>query len=100
MRVLSIALPALAFLSLAAFASAPAVAKSPAPSHTVAGQVQPKPPLKLTDEQKKHVAQALNGKDTLDKMPDGFTPAVGAKVPTQKKLAEHPLPRPLVDDIP
>ena len=33
-------------------------------------------------------------------MPEGFTPAIGAKVPTQKKLAAHPLPRPLVYEIP
>jgi hypothetical protein len=79
---------------------APAAAESPAPSNTVAGKVAPKPPLKLTAEQKRRVAQAINGKDTLDKLPDGFTPAPGAQVPPQKKLPEHPLPRPLVYEIP
>ena len=87
-------------LILAAFVTVPAFAAGPAPSNTVAGKVAPKPPLKLTDAQKQRVAQAINGKDTLDKLPDGFTPAIGAKVPTQKKLAEHPLPRPLVYEMP
>jgi len=81
-------------------AVAPAVAQSPAPSHTVAGQVPPKPPLRLTGEQKSRVAQAINGQDTLAKLPEGFTPAIGAKVPIQSKLPEHPLPRPLVYEIP
>jgi hypothetical protein len=94
MRTLTLAL-------LASFAIiAPAAAKSPAPSNTVAGKVSEKPPLQLTDEQKKKVVQAITGKDSLEKVPDGFTPAIGAKVPTQKKLAEHPLPRPLVYEIP
>jgi hypothetical protein len=79
----------------------PAAAKGPAPSNTVAGRVAPKPPLKLTDAQKQRVAQAIDGKDTLDnKLPEGFTPAIGAEVPIQKKLPEHPLPRPLVYEIP
>lgn len=94
MRTLALAL--LASLAVAA----PATAASPAPSHTAAGKVAPKPPLKLTDEQKNRVAQAINGRDTLDKLPEGFTPAIGAKVPSQKKLPEQPLPRPLVYDIP
>jgi hypothetical protein len=89
----------LAFLASLAFV-APAAAKSPAPSNTVAGKVAPKPPLKLTDEQKQKVVQAITGKDSLEKVPDGFTPQVGAKVPIQKKLHEHPLPRPLVYEIP
>jgi len=93
-RVLSVVLLGLAF------AAAPAGAQGPAPSNTVAGVVQPKPPLTLTDEQKKRVAQAINGQDSLDKLPEGFTPAVGAKVPVEAKLPEHPLPRPLVYDIP
>jgi len=79
---------------------APASAKSPAPSNTVAGKIAPKPPLKLTDTQKQRVAQAINGKDTLEKVPEGFTPAIGAKMPIQKKLPGHPLPRPLVYEIP
>ena len=90
----------LAALAGLVFAGAPAAAQSPAPSNTVAGTIAPKPPLKLTDEQKKRVAQAINGKDTLDKLPEGFTPAIGAKVPIQSKLPEHPLPRPLVYEIP
>ena len=88
-----------AILALVAVA-APAAAKSPTPTGTVAGKVAEKPPLKLSDEQKQKVAQAIAGKNMLDKLPEGFTPAIGAKVPTQKKLPEHPLPRPLVYEIP
>lgn len=92
-RILGLVLLGLAFAT-------PAGAQAPAPSNTVAGAVQPKPPLTLTDEQKQRVAQAINGQDTLDKLPDGFSPAVGATVPVEDKLPEHPLPRPLVYDIP
>ena len=94
MRTLMLAL-------LASFAvAAPAAAQGPVPTYTVAGKVAPKPPLKLTDDQKRLVAQQIKTQNTLDKLPDGFTPAVGAKMPTQKKLAEHPLPRPLVYEVP
>ena len=46
MRLLIMLFAVLAFASLAA----PAAAQGPAPSNTVAGEVPPKPPLKLTDE--------------------------------------------------
>ena len=96
MRLLIMLFAVLAFASLAA----PAAAQSPTPSNTVAGEGPPKPPLKLTDEQKKKVAQGISGQDSLEKPPDGFTPPIGAPVPIQSKLAEHPLPRPLVYEIP
>ena len=90
MRILILAL--LASLAVAA----PAVAQGPAPSNTVAGDVPPKPPLKLTDEQKARVAQAINGQDTLAKLPAGFAPAIGARAPSEDAVPEYPLPRPLV----
>jgi hypothetical protein len=43
---------------------------------------------------------AINGQDSLDKLPEGFALAIGAKVPVPSKLPEHPLPRPLVYAIP
>ena len=94
MRILILAL--LASLAVAA----PAVAQGPAPSNTVAGDVPPKPPLKLTDEQKARVAQAINGQDTLAKLPAGFAPAIGARAPSEDAVPEYPLPRPLVYDVP
>jgi hypothetical protein len=94
MRLLILAL--LAILAVAA----PAAAESPAPSNTVAGEVPPKPPLKLTDEQKNKVAQAINGQDTLAKLPAGFTPAIGARAPSEDAVPEYPLPRPLVYEVP
>ena len=75
-------------------------AHAQAPSDSVAGVVQPKPPLTLTDEQKKKVGDAVWKEDSLDKLPEGFEPAVGAKVPDQKKLAAHPFPRPLIYEVP
>ena len=94
MRLLILAL--LASLAVAA----PAAAQGPAPSNTVAGEVPPKPPLKLTDEQKARVAQAINGQDTLAKLPAGFAPAIGARAPSEDAVPEYPLPRPLVYDVP
>lgn len=76
------------------------LAHGQAPSRTVADPIKPKPALTLTDEQKKKVVDAVWKEDALDKLPDGFEPAVGAKVPTEAKLPEHPLPRPLVYEIP
>ena len=78
----------------------PAAAESPAPSNTVAGEVPPRPPLKLTDEQKNKVAQAINGQDTLAKLPAGVAPAVGARAPSEDAVPEYPLPRPLVYEVP
>lgn len=96
MRPLISIFAVLAILTLVA----PAAAESPAPSNTVAGEVPPKRPLRLNDEEKRHIAQAINGQDSLDKLPEGFTPAIGAKVPIQSKLPEHPLPRPLIYEYP
>ena len=90
----------LALLALCAIAAPAAAAEAPGQTNTVAGTVAPKPPLKLTDEQKKLVAQRIKTQNTLDKLPEGFTPTIGAKVPIQSKLAEHPLPRPLVYAVP
>jgi len=82
-------------------AMAPAVAaENGVPTYTVAGKVPPKPPLKLTDAQKARVVQAIKGENTLVKVPEGFTPAIGAHVPIQSKLPGHPLPRPLVYEVP
>lgn len=67
---------------------------------TVAGIVQPKPPLSLTDAQRRQVFEAVSKEDTLEKLPADFQPAIGAKMPVQAKLAEHPLPRPLIYKVP
>lgn len=77
-----------------------AAAQMHSPTGTVADPVKAKPPLTLTDAQRARVVDAVSKEDTLAKLPDGFAPAVGMKIPTQKKLAAHPLPRPLVYDVP
>jgi hypothetical protein len=63
------------------------------------GTVQ-KPPLQLSDAQKQQILAAVGDKNTLDKMPEGFTPQAGAKVPAQEKLPLHPLPPELVQKLP
>ena len=70
------------------------------PTGTVADPIKPKPPLMLTEAQRAKVVDAVSKDDTLEKLPEGFEPAVGAKVPEQAKLAAHPLPRPLVYEVP
>ena len=101
-RHLLLALAAPALLAVPALIISPALAApaNPGPSHTVADPIRAKPPLKLTEAQKSRIVQAMNGRDTLEKPPAGFTPAIGAKMPTQKQLAAHPMPRPLVYEIP
>jgi hypothetical protein len=61
---------------------------------------QPKSPLALDETQRQQVWQAVRAQATDDKLPSDFQPAIGAKVPTQKKLPLHPLPRPLVNQVP
>jgi hypothetical protein len=62
--------------------------------------LQPKPRLELSKNQRQQVLAAVNGRATDDKLPPGFQPTFDAKVPSQKKLPLHPLPRPLVYRIP
>jgi hypothetical protein len=61
---------------------------------------QPKPAPVLSEAQRQQVWQAVMARATDDKLPEGFQPVVGAKVPTQKKLPLHPLPRPLANELP
>lgn len=68
------------------------------PSYSSA--LQPKPRLELSGTHRQHVLQAVNAQATDDKPVPGFQPTMGATVPTQKKLPLHPLPRPLVNQIP
>lgn len=80
--------------------AAPAAAQLHSRTHTVADPIKSKPPLALSKEQQARVVAAVSKEDTLDKLPEGFEPAVGAKAPTQQKLNAHPLPRPLVYEVP
>jgi hypothetical protein len=91
--------PALIF-AVAALIAGPAHAAEGTPSITVANLNHAKQPLHLSDAQRRQVVDAINGRNTLDKLPEGFVAQVGAKVPTQKKLPLEPLPRPLVYKIP
>ena len=62
--------------------------------------LKPKPRLELSGTQRQQVLQAVNAQASDDKLPPGFQPSMDAKVPSQKKLPLHPLPRPLVYRIP
>jgi hypothetical protein len=89
----------IAALLLAALGQ-PAAAQVHSPTGTVADPLKAKPPLTLTDAQRARVVEAVSKEDTLGKPPEGFVPAVGARVPAQEKLAAHPLPRPLIYEVP
>ena len=65
---------------------------------TVAAQSKGAPAL--NEAQREQVWQAVMARATDDKLPADFEPTVGAKVPTQKQLPLHPLPRPLVNQVP
>jgi hypothetical protein len=69
------------------FLASPALAVAKSPPH-------------LNDAQRRVLLQSVSGKDTTDKLPERFTPAVGAKIPTQKKLPIHPVPPPARAKIP
>jgi uncharacterized protein DUF1236 len=79
--------------------AAPTIASTPAlPQHQTA-------PLNLSDEQRAKIREAVTPKDTevtfrlkATKSAASFEPAVGAKIPSS--LKPHPLPRPLVYDMP
>jgi hypothetical protein len=61
---------------------------------------EPKPAPALNEVERQQVWQAVMAQATDDKLPEGFQPVVGAKVPTQIKLPLHPLPGPLANQIP
>ena len=63
-------------------------------------QAPKKAPLHLTDAQRKLVIDSVSSRDTGDKLPAGFNPAVGAKIPSQKKLPIHPVPPPARAKVP
>jgi hypothetical protein len=69
-------------------------------SDTIAGPIQPKAELHLTQSQRQQTLQRVNATDTDDPAPPDFHPGIGAAVPSQKKLPLHPFPQQLVGKIP
>jgi Protein of unknown function (DUF1236) len=57
-----------------------------------------KPPLQLSDEQRREIQDALVTAHSAQKTPDKFDAKVGEKVPTQLKL--DPMPAPLINRQP
>jgi len=101
----------LAATILALAVSVPPVAAGPqsgAVEQTVpppVAQNQKPPPLKLSDDQRAKIRQAVNGENTEvqftiapNKPAKGFAPSVGAKIPAG--LKPHTLPPPLLADMP
>lgn len=83
----------------------PSAAAEPAPMSKAVHEQPTLPPLQLSDTQRQRIRQALsreqteiNPKAKTVKPAAAFEPAVGAKLPSQLKA--HPLPRPLVYEIP
>jgi hypothetical protein len=57
-----------------------------------------KPPLQLTDPQRKSIIEAVVVEHTHQRTPKDFQPQVGMKV--DKAIQSHPMPRPLIYEIP
>ena len=83
----------------------PPAAAEPGPMNKAVHEQPTLPPLQLTDAQRDRIRQALSRRQTeinpntkTVKPAAAFEPAVGAKLPSQLKA--HPLPRPLVYEIP
>lgn len=54
--------------------------------------------LKLTDDQRASIVEAVSSEDTHQRTPANFEPRVGASITSAIK--PHPLPRPLVNQLP
>lgn len=63
-------------------------------------QAPKKAALQLTDAERKLVVDSVSGWDTGATLPAGFNPAVGAKIPSQKKLPIHSVPPPASLKVP
>jgi hypothetical protein len=57
-----------------------------------------KPPLQLSDEQRRRIQDALVTAHSAQKTPDKFEPKIGEKVPTSLKL--DAMPAPLINQEP
>jgi hypothetical protein len=69
------------------------------PTDTIAGARSPNAPFALNSAEQAQIVKAVAGEDTRAKLPEGFTPQVGAKVPA-KNLPMHPLPQALEQNLP
>ncbi len=83
-----------------AMASAAATTAPQGAANPVDEASRPKPPLRLEDQQRRQVVRAVESLHRMQAPPAGFQVAVGSAVPSQKKLHLHPLPRPLIYQIP
>jgi len=55
-----------------------------------AAQNQPKDPIGLTATQRQMIAWSIAGFAHLQRLPQGFRPAIGAKIPDQLRLRQIP----------
>ena len=79
----------------------PAAAQNTAPTiqpDELTAQVQKKPPLQLSEQQRVAIQEALVTAHSAQHTPDKFEPKVGEKVPTKLKL--DAMPAPLINQEP
>jgi hypothetical protein len=83
------------FIVAFAVTATPALAQSGGTiePHDLVKQANQKPALKLTEQQKAEIRDAMVGVHNAQKLPKGFAPQVGAKIPTALKTS--PVPSPL-----
>jgi hypothetical protein len=78
--------------------SATAQNKPPIQPDALTDSARQKPPLQLSEEQRREIQDALVTAHSAQKTPDKFEAKVGEKVPTQLKL--DPMPTPLINQQP
>ena len=86
-----------ALILLAASATAQNNAPSVQPNELTAS-AKPKPPLQLSDQQRRKIQEALVTAHSAQKTPEQFEAKVGEKVPTKLKL--DAMPAPLINQEP
>src|SRR5215475_4941849 len=78
-----------------------ATAQNNAPTiqpNEITANTKPKPPLQLSDEQRRKIQDALVTAHSAQKTPDKFEAKVGVKIPTALKL--DAMPAPLINQEP
>jgi hypothetical protein len=86
-----------ALILLAASATAQDNAPTVQPNELTAS-AKPKPPLQLSDQQRRKIQEALVTAHSAQKTPDKFEAKIGEKVPTALKL--DAMPAPLINQEP
>src|SRR6476469_2810601 len=86
------------FLVLFAFSATAQNANAPIEPNELTTTAKAKPPLQLSDEQRRKIQDALVTAHSAQKTPDNFEAKIGTKVPTKLKL--DAMPAPLINEEP